>query len=73
MRGVKHWTKLSREVVEPSSLERFKTWPDRVLGNLLYLTLLQQGNWSRESQEAPFQSQPFCDSMKYHLMDHSLQ
>ena len=30
---IKHWTRLSREVVESPSLETLKTWPDRALGN----------------------------------------
>lgn len=29
----------------------FKRWLDRVLGNLHWVILLEQGNWSRQSQE----------------------
>lgn len=32
---VKHWTRLSSEVVESLLLEKLKTWPDRALGNLI--------------------------------------
>ncbi|GAB0196182.1 translation initiation factor IF-2-like [Grus japonensis] len=35
-----HWNRLSREVVESPSLERFKTCLDTILCNLLYLNLL---------------------------------
>lgn len=32
---IKHWTRLSREVVESPLLETLETWPDRALGNLI--------------------------------------
>ena len=35
MRVVKHWNRLSREVVETPSLETFKVKLDRALSNLL--------------------------------------
>lgn len=35
LEGVKHWHRLSRELVEPPSLEVFQTLLDMVLGNLL--------------------------------------
>lgn len=37
--------------MESSFLEMFKPQPDKALGNLLYLTLLQQRSWPRKSQE----------------------
>lgn len=42
--SVKHWSRLSREVVEsPQSLKISKTQLDATLGNLLWLSLLGQG------------------------------
>lgn len=41
---VKHWNKLSREVVKSASLEIFQAQVDKVLSNLLYLTLTEQGS-----------------------------
>ena len=41
VRVTRHWHKLSSEVVEPPSLEIFKSHLDTVLGNLLYLVLLE--------------------------------
>ncbi|KFR01329.1 hypothetical protein Y956_14782, partial [Nipponia nippon] len=35
MRVVKHWNRLSREVVDAPSLETFKVRLDRALGNLI--------------------------------------
>ena len=44
---VKHWHRLPREALESPSLEIFKTQPDTVLDNLLWLTMLVQGGWTR--------------------------
>jgi len=41
------WHRLPREVVESPSLEIFKTRLDKVLGSLLWVTLLWQGAWTR--------------------------
>ncbi|GAB0177088.1 mitochondrial enolase superfamily member 1 [Grus japonensis] len=35
LRVTKHWNRLPREVVEPPSLEIFRTYPDTILHNLL--------------------------------------
>ncbi|KFV85779.1 hypothetical protein N308_12565, partial [Struthio camelus australis] len=35
VRGTEHWNRLPREVVEPPSLEIFKTCLDAILGNML--------------------------------------
>lgn len=32
---IKHWTRLSTEVVESLLMETLKTWRDRALGNLI--------------------------------------
>ena len=47
MTVVKGWISLLTEVVESPSVEIFKTHLDRVLGNCLKLTLLEQRVWSR--------------------------
>lgn len=62
--GVILWNKLLRETVKGPSLEILKTWPDIVLGNLLHVTLLQQGAWTRWCPEAPPTSTTLwcCDS-----------
>ena len=39
----KHWKRLSREFVESSDMETFKSHLDMVLGNLLWVSLLEQG------------------------------
>jgi len=47
LRMTEHWNRLPREVVESPSLEIFKTFPDKVLCSLLYVTLLRQVGWTR--------------------------
>lgn len=42
LRVVKHWNRLLREAVKPPPAETFKTQLEMVLGNLLYLTMLDQ-------------------------------
>ncbi|KAK4830659.1 hypothetical protein QYF61_012539 [Mycteria americana] len=44
VRVTKHWHKLPREIVESPSLETFKSSLDMVLGNLLQVILLEQGD-----------------------------
>jgi len=47
LRVTEHWNRLLRGVVESPSLEIFRTHLDEVLCNLLQVTLLRQGGWSR--------------------------
>jgi len=47
LRVMEYWNRLPREVVESPSLEIFKTRLDKVLCSLLWVTLLQQGDWTR--------------------------
>jgi len=35
LRMIEHWNKFPRNLMEPTSLETFKTSPDMALGNLL--------------------------------------
>lgn len=55
----KHLERLSREVIE--SLEIFKTKLDKVLNNLLQVTLLGAGQFDSMMSRGPFQAQLFCD------------
>lgn len=41
-RAVEHWHRWSREAVESPSPESVKAQLDKILGNLFYLTLLEQ-------------------------------
>lgn len=43
MRVLEQWQKLSRELMESLSYVMFKSHVDLVLGNLLYVTLLEHG------------------------------
>lgn len=47
LRVVKQWNGLLREIVKSPPIDTFKTRLDMVLGNLLYLTMLEQGGWTR--------------------------
>lgn len=47
------WGRLSGGVMESSFLEIFQPQPDKALGNLLHLTLLQQRSWPGKPQEVP--------------------
>jgi len=47
LRVTEHWNRLPRGVVESPSLEIFKTCLDVVMYNLLWVTLLWQGGWTR--------------------------
>ena len=47
LRVTEPWNRVPREVVESPSLEIVKTWLDKVLCSLLWLTLLRQGGWTR--------------------------
>jgi len=50
---------LSREVVESPCLEILKNQLDMSLVKLLYLTLLEQEDWTRLAQEIPFNKE-YC-------------
>jgi len=47
LRVTEHWNRLPRGVVKSPSLEIFKTCLDKILCNLLYVTLLRQEGWTR--------------------------
>jgi len=47
LRVMEPWNRLPRGVVESPSLEIFKTRLDAVMCNLLSVTLLRQGGWTR--------------------------
>jgi len=53
VRGTKYWHRLPREVVESPSLEIFKIHLETVLGNWLYVLLLEQGHHTRRPSEVP--------------------
>jgi len=47
VRMTNHWQRLPRQVVESPSFETLKSHLDTVLGNRLWVTLLEQGGWTR--------------------------
>ena len=47
VRVTEHWKRLPREVVESPFLVTLESRMDVVLGNLLKVTLLEQGSWTR--------------------------
>jgi len=47
LRAMEPWNRLLREVVESPPLEILKAHLDKVLCSLLWVTLLQQGDWTR--------------------------
>ncbi|QDZ82733.1 hypothetical protein D0440_26055 [Priestia megaterium] len=53
---------MPREVAEAPSTEIVKTQLDTVLGDLLWVTPLEQGGLDQIISRGPFQPQPFCDS-----------
>jgi len=57
LRVTEHRHRLPREVVESPSLDIFKSCLDTVLGNWLWVALLEQGLWTT----GPPEVQPFCD------------
>jgi len=54
VRVTEHWNRLPRDVVEFLSLGILINWPDRVLGNHLWVALLEQGTWTRRLPEVHF-------------------
>jgi len=59
-RLMEHWNRLPREAVDSPSLAIFKICLDRVLCNLLWVTLFWQGGWIPRD---PCQPLPFCESV----------
>jgi len=64
---VRLWRGLPREVGDASSLETFKAWLDRALGNLIQvkMSLLMAGGLDEMTFNSPFPPKPFrdaCDS-----------
>jgi len=55
------WKRLPREVVGSPSLEIFKSYLDMVLGNQLWVALVEQEGLDQMSSTGPFQPQPCCD------------
>jgi len=47
VRVTKHWHRLPKEAAESPSLEKFKSCLDMVLGKRLYVTLSEQGSWTK--------------------------
>ena len=52
VRVTEDWHKMSREVVESPSLEILKKYLDIIMGNQLWVTLLEQECWTRWAQRS---------------------
>lgn len=66
---IKHWNRLPREIVETSSWEIFRTSVSMVLRNLLELTLIEQQDWTRWSQNVPTKLNEFaCEPDLLHIL-----
>ena len=65
VRGVKHWNRLPREMVDAPSLEAFKARLDGALSNLIQLkmSLLIAGELDQRTFQGVFQPKAFYDSM----------
>ena len=63
-RVVKHWSRLSKEVVDAPSLEAFKARLDAALGSLVWwlVTLPIAAGLKLDDHCGSFQPRPFCDS-----------
>jgi len=59
VRVTKHWHRLPREVVDPTSLEILKSHLFVVLGSWLLEALLEHGGWTGWSPEVPCNLNPF--------------
>lgn len=53
-----------RKMMESSSLDIFKSCPDRVIGNWLYLAVLEQRGWARWVLEVTSNLRSDADQMK---------
>ena len=63
MRLARHWNRLPGEVVESPSMEVFHTNLDKVLSNIVQLTLPQLRGLNWMVSRGAFQSQHVCDSV----------